>query len=243
MSLSPLVKGTPTSMSISKGVEFHEGIADTWSVGYERRGFGSRLELFGSILDRRVKPTERWLDLGCGSGVLTRELLARGAEVVAIDGSAAMLDQARRFLNASGHSGAVLRRGDVQDLSWAADGAFEGILCSSVIEYLEDPGALGREAARVLRDGGLLIASVPPPGSLMRQSQKLVRKLFRRMGREKFAYLEVSRIEMSVKRLQSWLSAAGLNLERITPFDPVVPALLLKFLKPSLLICEARKEP
>jgi ubiquinone/menaquinone biosynthesis C-methylase UbiE len=228
-------------MSISRGVEFHERIAENWSAGYRRRGFGSRLELFGSILDQRVTPNERWLDLGCGSGVLTRELLARGAQVVAVDGSAAMLDQARRFLDDSGHDGAVLRRGDVQDLSWAADGSFDGILCSSVIEYLEDPGAVGREAARVLRAGGVFIASVPPPGSLMRLSQKVVRRLSRSFGRERFAYMEFSRCEMSAKSLESWLATSGLELERITPFDPVVPRLFLNFFKPSLLICEARK--
>lgn len=242
MSSSNLVKGTPSAMSISRSVEFHDRIAETWSAGYARKSFGSRLELFGSILDRNVTASERWLDLGCGSGVLTRELRTRGAEVVGVDGSAAMLEQARRFLETPGDSVPALRQGDVQDLSWAEDGSFDGILCSSVIEYLDQPARLAAEASRVLRVGGILIASVPPPGSLMRQIQKGVRKLSRTVGRQPFAYLEYSRCELSANQLHAWLSAAGLRLERITPFDPVVPAALLRIVRPSLFVCEARKK-
>ena len=44
------------------------------------------------LLDPR--PGERILDLGCGTGVLTADIAARGAQVLGIDGSAAMIERA-----------------------------------------------------------------------------------------------------------------------------------------------------
>src|SRR5262249_35803441 len=42
------------------------------------------------------KANERILDLGCGTGHLTDQLAAAGAEVIGIDSAASMIDQARR---------------------------------------------------------------------------------------------------------------------------------------------------
>src|SRR5690242_15239305 len=43
-----------------------------------------------------VRPGMRVLELGCGTGALTRKLLARGAQVTAVDWSGPMLQRARR---------------------------------------------------------------------------------------------------------------------------------------------------
>lgn len=47
-----------------------------------------------------------------------------------------------------------------------ADAAFDIVLCEQVLEHLDDPAAVLRDVARVLRPGGLLVAGVPtfPPG-------------------------------------------------------------------------------
>ena len=42
------------------------------------------------------QPGERVLDVGCGTGHLTAQIAAAGTEVVGIDASAAMIDEARR---------------------------------------------------------------------------------------------------------------------------------------------------
>src|SRR5262245_12412249 len=43
-----------------------------------------------------AKPGERILDLGCGTGALTAEIAASGAEVIGVDRSAEMIDEARK---------------------------------------------------------------------------------------------------------------------------------------------------
>src|SRR5215210_9356181 len=92
----------------------------------------------------------RVLDVGCGPGGLTDELVARvGAENVAA------IDPAPQFAAACAerHPGADVRVGMAEDLPWE-DGAFDATLASLVIAFMRDPDAGVREMARVTRTGG-----------------------------------------------------------------------------------------
>lgn len=226
--------------ALSPGARFHEEIAQSWSAGYRRGGFSKRLPVFAAILNRCVRARDEWLDLGCGSGVLTAELAAREARIVALDGAPAMLDAARRTAMPNGAQ-VQFRLGDAAALPWCEPGRFDGVLCSSVIEYVADGEALLAEASRVLKDGGVLVISVPPRGSLLRNVQRLVRRVLRRFGMDRFAFLDVSVFEVDPHTLGALLERAGLRLERVTPFDPVLPRPLLALFRPALLVCEARK--
>jgi ubiquinone/menaquinone biosynthesis C-methylase UbiE len=232
---------TPVT-GIPVGAQFHERAAAHWSQGYQRRGFKRRLAEFRAVLSRNVFAGESWLDLGCGSGVLTKELLARGADVVAVDGSPAMLTAAEDGISAPAGQVVTWLQSDVADLAGVADVSVDGILCSSVIEYVEDPARVLRECARVMRDGGKLILSVPAKGSPVRILQKIIRRLAKLVGRETFRYLKVSRFELQPKALQSFMRQGGFAVVNTTGFDPVLPRSIIRRIRPGLLIVEARKE-
>ena len=204
----------------TEAVAYHDSIAAGWGKGYQRGSFARRLQAFLPVLDRRVEAGGRWRDLGRGAGVLTMELLARGARVEALDGSAPMLESAKA---SAGERAAQVswHQGDVRKLDFAADAGFDGVLCSSVIEYLGSPDALLAEAARVIRPGGTLVISAPPTWSLLRTAQKLHRLI---AGKGKHAYLGVSTLELAVSR-----------------FDPVTAIEGSRLLRPALLIIEARR--
>ena len=92
------------------------------------------------------------LDLGAGTGAATRALLAAGAgRVVAVDAATGMLSH-----NAGGRPPAVA--GDALALPFAA-GAFDATVAAFSLNHLADPVAGLREAARVTRPGGGLVAS------------------------------------------------------------------------------------
>lgn len=111
------------------------------------------LELAGEVAGRRI------LDMGCGSGVVFGELRDRGALMTGVDASSGMLEQARRRLG----DDADLRFGDLAEPLPFPDGAFDDVVASLVLHYLEDwSGALG-ELRRVLVPGGRLIVSVEHP--------------------------------------------------------------------------------
>ncbi|WP_086725289.1 class I SAM-dependent methyltransferase [Streptomyces carpinensis] len=111
------------------------------------------LALAGDVAGRRI------LDAGCGSGPLSAALRDRGAVVTGIDASAGMLALARRRLG----DDVALHVVDLSDRLPFADGAFDDVVASLVLHYLEDWGPTLAELRRVLRPGGRLIASVDHP--------------------------------------------------------------------------------
>ncbi|MFJ4694257.1 class I SAM-dependent methyltransferase [Streptomyces sp. NPDC088766] len=117
---------------------------------YERPAMSA---LAGDVTGRRI------LDAGCGSGHLSAALHDRGAVVTGIDAGAGMPASARRRLG----DDADLHVADLNDPLPFADGAFDDVVASLVLHYLEDWGPAPAEIRRVLRPGGRLIASVDHP--------------------------------------------------------------------------------
>jgi ubiquinone/menaquinone biosynthesis C-methylase UbiE len=99
---------------------------------------------------------ERVLDCGCGMGFHLMVMGAlRNVGLTGLDSDLARLEQAARQ-----GVRAELVRGDAQRLPFA-DGCFDKMLMTEVLEHLaDDVGAL-REAYRALRGGGILAISVP----------------------------------------------------------------------------------
>jgi SAM-dependent methyltransferase len=103
-----------------------------------------------------VRPGERALDVGCGTGALTAELVGRlGAGAVsAVDPSDAFVEATRvRF------PGLEVRPAAAERLPFA-DGAFDLALAQLVVHFMADPVAGLREMSRVTRAGGFVAACV-----------------------------------------------------------------------------------
>jgi ubiquinone/menaquinone biosynthesis C-methylase UbiE len=98
----------------------------------------------------------RLLDLGCGPGIYMGELRRRGFEVVGLDGSKDMLEIARKH-----NPDAELHQGSVERLSFS-DASFDVVFCIEVLRYLPDARACMSEMARVLKPGGVCIATAMP---------------------------------------------------------------------------------
>src|ERR1700704_2462324 len=111
-----------------------------------------RVEQWQGLLAMHIERGAVWtvIDLGCGTGRFT-ELLAThfGAEVIGIDPSGKMLDQARRKRIA----GNVVFRQAPADALPLPDGSVDLAFMSQVYHHLADPSAVARECGRVLRRG------------------------------------------------------------------------------------------
>ncbi len=113
---------------------------------YERFRPGPAPEVAAWLLP---DPVERVVDLGAGTGALTRYLLGRADEVVAVEP-----DPRMRALLATKVGGAIALAGDSEHIP-LADGVVDAVVVSSAWHWME-PAATVREVARVLRPGGLL---------------------------------------------------------------------------------------
>lgn len=107
------------------------------------------------------KPGERVLDVGCGTGIVAREVTARrGATgaVTGIDVSPNMLAVARA--SAAGAGAAIeWREGAAEDLPFPDD-SFDLVLCQFALMFFRDRPAALAEIYRVLASGGRLVLSV-----------------------------------------------------------------------------------
>ena len=106
------------------------------------------------------------LDLGSGSGVLTRDLLKMGHSVVALDCSEKMVRTLKQSLQ--GHPkfrliGAVV--GSAGQVGFRS-GTFDLILCIGVIQYERQPELIFNEVSRLLKPGAACVFSVPNQLSL-----------------------------------------------------------------------------
>jgi ubiquinone/menaquinone biosynthesis C-methylase UbiE len=104
-----------------------------------------------------VDEGERVLDVGCGSGVVTREIARRvgaGGRAVGLDPSPALLAVARELAQEAGLGDRVeFREGSALHLPFP-DGAFDAVIAATVLSHV--PGGEGAipELARVVRPGG-----------------------------------------------------------------------------------------
>ena len=94
------------------------------------------------------------LDLGCGSGNLTRHLLELGCDVVAADVSPDFLRQVEARFGDTGSLRTLRLNGE--DLDGFADGAVDLVCAYSVLHHIPDYLRAVDEAARVVRPGGVL---------------------------------------------------------------------------------------
>ena len=100
------------------------------------------------------------LDLGCGTGAIAVRLARLGLHVTLLDASEAMLDFAKRAAQEAGVTERIaLKHGDAAQFAnlFPAE-SFDVILCHNILEYVDDPCAVLRSAARALRDPSSIIS-------------------------------------------------------------------------------------
>jgi len=116
--------------------------------------FPATTDLVPDVAGKRV------LDAGCGTGRYAEWLVDQGADVVAVDENAEMLERAERRVG----DRAVVRRADITEpLAFADDDEFDGVVCGLSLHYVEDWREPFAEFARVLRPGGFLVFSAQHP--------------------------------------------------------------------------------
>ena len=102
----------------------------------------------------------RLLDVGCGDGALSGVLnSALGMQVTGVDTSEKGLALAREMFARRGLAGEFKLVNGYE--TGFKDGSFDVVVCSDVVEHVDDPGAMLREIHRVLVPGGRLVITTP----------------------------------------------------------------------------------
>lgn len=128
---------------------------------FEARGKNPRFaKMLGEYLDAMgIDRTARVLDMGCGTGLAARAIARREAfsgHITGVDLSPYLVAAARRLASEerlAEHLEFVA--GDVRTLNFA-DGSFDAVVAHTLLSHVEDPLAVLKEAARVVRPGGMI---------------------------------------------------------------------------------------
>ena len=122
----------------------------------------SKDEVFASLFNKYVpqlalSPTAQVLEIGCGTGAMTRFLAHRDdflGKVFGVDQSPAFIEAARNFAEEEKISDKVdFQVGDAHKLDFPS-ATFDAVIAHTLISHVTDPSAVIREMARVVRPGG-----------------------------------------------------------------------------------------
>jgi 2-polyprenyl-3-methyl-5-hydroxy-6-metoxy-1,4-benzoquinol methylase len=107
----------------------------------------------------RIKPGGRFLDIGCGGGLMVAGMARVGMEAEGLEPSQFAASRARE-------AGLNVRCGLLHEVAYPAE-RFDAISISHVLEHIEDPREILRECRRILKPGGELVIGVPNFDSLV----------------------------------------------------------------------------
>jgi len=99
------------------------------------------------------------LDVGCGGGILSESMAARGASVTGIDLSEKVLSVAKLHLFESGQQSVSYRLIPVETLAAEQAGHFDVVTCMEMLEHVPDPQQVVRACAELLKPGGQVFFS------------------------------------------------------------------------------------
>jgi 2-polyprenyl-3-methyl-5-hydroxy-6-metoxy-1,4-benzoquinol methylase len=196
--------------------EYFNRTALKFSANYGRGDeFDERRRVWGRCIDKalaRLGDQTLCLDVGCGDGSLSRAIAARGVRTIGIDQSRMMLALAKHRAQHDGVSEYV----DYQETSVPFrpafcdqyDGRVGLILCSSVLEYIDDYRRVVEQFYGLLEPGGWLVVSVPNRDSIYRLCER-VRK---RLVLDGNSYLQHQRSQFRAGDFRSLLAEFGFRV-------------------------------
>src|SRR5215218_8105105 len=151
--LSPRASRKDVEHGSPKVKAFFERVASDWDAMrlayYDERVIEKIAAVSGAAGDMAVA------DIGTGTGFVAAGIAPRVGRVIAVDNSPAMLEVARKNLSALGISNVELLEGDVNALPLEST-SVDPACANMVLHRAEDPAAMLREMARVVRPGGVV---------------------------------------------------------------------------------------
>ena len=150
-------------MDKTKPTKFHKATNEDFNEFLKKLDFQAietaeeRIPLYLKV---GLKDASRILDVGCGSGIVTRDLahLTNGL-VVGIDESRDMIREAKKILKQ--YDNVELKVGSAENLPFE-DNLFDITTCNLVLMWASDPQQMVFEMMRVTKSGGIVLATLEP---------------------------------------------------------------------------------
>jgi 2-polyprenyl-6-hydroxyphenyl methylase/3-demethylubiquinone-9 3-methyltransferase len=157
-------------------------------------------------------PGKAVLDVGCGGGILSESMAARGAQVTGIDMGEAPLAVAKLHKLESGVE-VDYRRITVEELAAEQPGHYDVVTCMEMLEHVPDPASAIAACARLVKPGGHVFFSTinrnPKAYLFAVVGAEYVLKLLPKGTHDYQKFIRPSELE-------SWARHGGLSMRRLT---------------------------
>lgn len=160
------------------------------------------------------------LDVGCGGGILSESMAARGADVTGIDMGEAPLNVATLHLKESGES-VTYQKITAEALAESVAGSYDIVTCMEMLEHVPDPASTIAACARLVKPGGHVFFSTlnrsPKSWLLAIVGAEYVLKLLPKGTHEYAKFIRPS-------ELDRWARTAGLTIQEFIGmhYNPLV---------------------
>lgn len=189
-----------------------ESSPERYDAGMRVLSFGRVARLHKAAANAALtQPGARVLEVGCGTGSVTRQLLERGATVTALDQSAEMLEAAQRRIGSDTPGVTWLER-SASEIDALDAGAFDRVLlclCLSDMSRDERRYVLRASAERIRPGGRLVVADETRP-------RRVWQRALQALGRGPqwlAAWLLTGAVSRPVTRLREEFEASGFRVE------------------------------
>ena len=211
------------------------------------------------LIEKYFVKKGRFLDLGCGVGTISFFLASKGFSGVGFDISSDAIELANSSLRALGLDHQVkFKQKNIK--TWVSNDKYDYVVCSEVIEHIEDDYLLVNKIYTSLTKNGILILSTPLKGAplfklglldkfdkgvghLRRYEQRTLSKMFKKIG---FTEIEQLEVEGLFRNSLYTFPLLG-KLIRLTKFPiftrlfNTIDIVFLKFFGPSNIYYVLRK--
>jgi 2-polyprenyl-3-methyl-5-hydroxy-6-metoxy-1,4-benzoquinol methylase len=230
---------------MSESIRWHSENAFDFDSKYRSsHAFVERLAIWDSLMNTYVRSDLEVLDVGCGGGVITAMAARRARKVFGFDGSAEMVALAEARRHRERLENITFRVGTIDHDSWLSSSRFDVILCSSVLEYVDDYWRAIEQFRTALAPAGILIFSMPNGASIYRRAERAVYRIARRP-----AYYAYVRNLVTIDNV-----CVGLRTRSLEPLEvryyasvPVLSTIVRAFGRPDLadnlfvIVCQNKR--
>jgi demethylmenaquinone methyltransferase/2-methoxy-6-polyprenyl-1,4-benzoquinol methylase len=188
-----------------------EGTPERYDAGMRALTFGRVARLHRAVAEAAVvKPGDRVLEIGCGTGAVTALIREKGACVTALDQAPEMLEQARKHFPSDEPIEWLERT--AAEIDCLPPGAFEAVvlsLCLSDMSASERAFVLGEAVLRVVPGGRVVVGDEVRPDTLL---NGLLQRAWR-IPQAALGWLLVGSVSQPIRDLRGEMRAAGLHLQ------------------------------
>jgi len=157
VSVAPVIAAAPTPTRTASDVDpFYVGLQEAAIDGWFNAKTG---EIYPGM---RVTADDTVLDLGCGDGGITSFCARAGADIVIADIDGSKIESTRQRLLAANAKSVRALVTDANPLQ-LPDASVTRVICTEVIEHVDDPAAVLAELVRIGQPGTVYLITVPDP--------------------------------------------------------------------------------